>query len=80
MTKKKLAILEITKEQIKELDKKIYMLELDRRILFQEYCEMSERDEVIIPPPPEPEIIPDPLPIEDQKDIMVDKVITAIEN
>lgn len=45
MTKKKLALLEITKGQIQDLDRQILLLELDRRILIKEYFEMSMMDE-----------------------------------
>ena len=46
MTKKKLALLDIQWQQIEELRKQIFMLNLDREILIKEYNQMATTDEV----------------------------------
>lgn len=74
MTKKKLALLQITRDQIHELDKQIFMLELDRKILIKDYFEMSMTDDV---PEPvvkeEPEVTP--MTDEVKKEVISDAVL-----
>jgi hypothetical protein len=74
MTKKKLALLNITRDQILELDRKIYLLELDRKILHKEFYEMATTDEV---PPLEVEIpsITVPMTEEEKVEVISDTIL-----
>lgn len=73
MTKKKLALLEIVEQQIKDINRQILLLELDRKILWQEYFERSKTDEV---EPLVEEVIETPEPIQPElkREVIIDSV------
>ena len=73
MTKKKLALLEVVEQQIKDKNRQILLLELDRKILWQEYFERSKTDEVE-PLEFKEEVEPEPIQPELKREVIIDSV------
>lgn len=78
MTKKKLALLEVVEQQIKDKNRQILLLELDRKILWQEYFERSKTDEVE-PLEFKEEVEPEPIQPELKREVIIDSVIQKDE-
>lgn len=78
MTKKKLALLEVVEQQIKDKNRQILLLELDRKILWQEYFERSKTDEVE-PLEIKEEVEPEPIQPELKREVIIDNVIQKDE-
>lgn len=78
MTKKKLALLEVVEQQIKDKNRQILLLELDRKILWQEYFERSKTDEVE-PLEVKEEVELEPIQPELKREVIIDNVIQKDE-
>lgn len=74
MTKKKLALLEVQREIIEDLRKKMLMMYFDREQLIKEYYQMATTDEVIPPTPLPPVVEPEPISDNLLKEVIIDSI------